>query len=307
VQLLTAIRHHDGFCLLTGELGVGKTTLCRAIVSELDTGIASSIVLEPVADADALVKMVLVDYGVLARDDQRRAARMTREERLQALAAFFDSLPPSSSAVIVLDEAHRQPPAVIAQLLALATGAGAGRLQVVLVGPPSFAATLKTPALRVVDSVMTARCELRPLAADEIAGYVLHRLAVAAAGSRVDFDEAALQQVYDLSRGVPAVVNVLCDGALAGGFERSASTIDVTLVNAAAVALDVSAPTNMEHRTVRTATAVAALLALMLLGAAGAAWVFRDAVARTIALWERVPPAPAPPAPRVAPIRPPQR
>ena len=213
VELLTAIRQHDGFCLLTGELGVGKTTLCRAVAGELDRRTVSSIILEPVGDAGELLKIVLVDFGVMSRDDLR--APRAPHELLGRLASFFESLAPrQGSALVVLDEAHRQPPDVIAQLRALATdGAGAGLLQVVLVGPPSLAAALKVPALRAIDSATTVRSELGPLAADEIGGYVLHRLAVAGTSPRVDFDAAALQRIYDLSRGVPGVVNLLCDRA----------------------------------------------------------------------------------------------
>jgi general secretion pathway protein A len=312
LELLTAIRQPDGFCLVTGELGVGKTTLCRAIVGELDRRIVSSVVLEPVADAGALLNILLLDFGVMSRHDPRET-HAPGDELLDRLASFFRSLAPlRASAVVVLDEAHRQPPDVIAQLSALATdGAGQGLLQVVLVGPPSFALALKTPALRVIDSAMTVRSELGPLADDEIGGYVRHRLAVAGAQPRVDFDEAALRRIYDLSRGVPGVVNLLCDRALMGGFQQSASTIDVTLVDAAAVALDVSPPAMAERQTmVRAAIMAAALFALALLGAAGAAWVFGDALARTIVSWEGVPPPPSPPmlraSPPLAPITPPE-
>jgi len=138
----------------------------------------------------------------------------------------------------------------------------------------------------------------------------MHRLAVAGTSPRVDFDEEALRRLYDLSRGVPGIVNLLCDRALIAGFQRSASVIDLALVDAASVSLDLALPIAERRSIARTAIVAAGLALWMLLGAAGALWVFRDAVARTFALWQDVPPAPPPPILRtvspIVPIPPPR-
>jgi hypothetical protein len=112
--------------------------------------------------------------------------------------------------------------------------------------------------------------------------------------SSIDFDEAALARIHELTGGVPRTVNLLCDRALARWYDASASVIDVTLVGAAADDLNLAAPVVQASATLRLALAGMALL-LMLVGAAAALWVFRDDVRRTVAQWERVPAAPAPP------------
>lgn len=307
-DLLEGIRRRRGVAVLTGDHGAGKTTLCRAIARDLDRSTIRSIVLAPAVDVTQLLKIVLVDWGVMSRDDLARAPHLSRGELLGALGSFCESLAPlQANALVLLDEADRQPPEVVAELGALATsGAGAGVLTLVLVGHTSLIRSLDAPALRTVGAAAPLRCELGPLAADEIGGYVMHRLAVAGTSPRVAFDEAALQRIFDLSRGVPGIVNMLCDRALVGAFQRSASTIDLPMADTAAASLDLAAPPGEWQSMARAAIAAGTLVALMLAGAAGALWVFRDAVSRTIASWQDVPPAPRPPALRqIAPLAPP--
>jgi general secretion pathway protein A len=306
--LLTAIRQRDGICLLTGEPGIGKTTMCRAIARSVDRRIVPSLLVEALADAAALLETLLVDFGVASREQLARTPLAARGDAASTLASFFASLAPlQAAAVVILDDAHRQPPDVLEQLRALAAdGPSAGRLQVVLVAQPSFSDVLRTPALRTVDAAIARRLELAPLAADEIAGYIRHRLAVAGTSPRVGFDEAALQRIFDLSRGVPGIVNLLCDRALTGGFRRSAPTIDTPLVDAAAVAIGVEPPPpGPRERWLRALFIASLLVALLVAGGSVAAWMFRDALGRAVADWERLPPPPPAPAlRRLAPIRP---
>jgi hypothetical protein len=139
------------------------------------------------------------------------------------------------------------------------------------------------------------RAKLGALARDEIGGYVMHRLSVAGHTSRVDFDGSALARIYDLSAGIPRVVNLLCDRALSRGHEASASVIDGALIDAAAEDLDLAEPSAEGRGVARFLLTAVVLVALMLVGGGGALLVFQDAVARTLVQWEGVPTAPGGP------------
>jgi type II secretory pathway predicted ATPase ExeA len=308
-QLLTAIRQRDGLSLVTGELGMGKTLLCRAVTDQLDRRTLVSVLFGPVSSIDDLLKTVLVDFGVIARDDLTRAPQAsTREALTAALHSFLVSLRSlQASAVLVIDEAQHLSSDVLAQLPTMAqAGDEARTLQVILVGQPSLTTLLRHSELRLLNEEVAVRSHLGPLAADEIAGYVMHRLGVAGGnGSRVDFDEGALQRVYEASGGTPRVVNLVCDRALLRGFEASASTITAEMVDLAVDDLDISPGTADTRGFVRAFVTGAALAALVCIGAGAALWVFRDAVARTIVQWQNVPVPPAGPLQRLpVPLKP---
>ena len=298
VDLLTAIRERQPLMLLVGEPGIGKTTVCRAVLQQLDRRTISSLAAEPAASMDDLLKRFLVDVGVVSHDGVARGSDLARHDLAATFDSFLDSLAPlHASAVVVVDDAERQPAAVLAGLGRFVRAAPAS-MQIVLVGTRALAARLKTEAaLRELNAAITLRVELGPLAGDEIGGYVMRRIAVAGARARMEFSDGALARLFALSRGVPAAVNALCDGALTLGFERSAATVDSALVNAAAARSGALPAIDLEPSSIARAALVAVLLlVLALAGGAAATWVFRDAVARTILQWERVPAPPGGPA-----------
>ena len=297
VDLLTAIRERQPLMLLAGEVGIGKTAVCRAVLQQLDRRTMSSLAVEPAVSIDDLLKTILIDFGVVSHDDLARGHDVARDSLAATLESFLDSLAPlQASAVVVVDDAERQTTDVLAALSRFVRGTPAS-LQIVLVGTRALAARLKAePALRGLNAAITLRAELGPLAEDEIAGYVIRRMTVAGAGARVQFSDGAIARLFALSRGVPAVVNLLCDRAMTLGFEGAAATIDSALVNAAAARWDALPALEFEGPSVaRTAMIGSLLLALALTGGAAAMWVFRDAVARTIIQWERVPAPPGGP------------
>lgn len=310
--LLAAIHARGGPIVLTAPFGMGKTTLCRALVQGIDRRIVTSLVLEPVQSFDELLKTMLVDFGVMAREDLAGAPHLTRALLASTLNTFLESLGPlKAAAVVLIDEAQNVPVDLLADLgAALAPGTpGAGVLRLVLVGQPSLTKRLKHPDLRGLNASIGQRLTLGPLSADEVSGYVSHRLSVAGGQGRLAFDDTACGVLFQLSAGVPRTVNLLCDRAMTLGQQASTDLIDGALIEAAASDLDLQPAAEGPGPLGRVL--IAAVFALLVLvGAAGALWASRDAVERTIRQWEQVPLPPGGPARQLsvplAPIPPPE-
>ena len=280
-------------------------------VEEIDRRTVTSLVLEPVPSIDALLQSMLVDFSVVSRDDLARAPGIAREVLTSTLTSFLESLVPiKAGAVVIIDEAQNLPAEVLAGIGGIvAAGPQTHSLQVVLVGQPALTGLLKRPEQRLLEASVTRRSELGPLGAGEISGYVMHRLAAAGSNTRVEFNDAAVARLYALSEGVPRVINLLCDRALSRGQQSSLAVIDGTVIDASADDLDLGTPTAEGRGVIGPVWLAAAFVLLVLVGAAGALWVSRDAVSRTILLWQHVPPAPGGPIPLlpapIAPIPPP--
>jgi general secretion pathway protein A len=300
-RLLTAIREREGLVILSGVPGVGKTTVCRTVMEQIDRRTLTSFVGDPFLTREELLKTVLSDFGVMSREELARGPFATRHELSATLQAFVDSLAPlDASAVVIVDEAQNLPADVLDQIRILAEAAESRRLlQIVLVGSPALVALLCRPAHHPLHQRVTVRAAIEPLPAGEVAGYVAHRLAVAGPSAHIAFDESALQRLAQLSGGLPRIVNLLCDRALARAYEASADRIDAALIERAAGDLDLGQP-RPKRRLMSARTAVAVLTLCGLIGAGLAAWAFRDALARTIAQWH-APSAPRSPARSPAP------
>ncbi|HEX7139445.1 MAG TPA: AAA family ATPase [Vicinamibacterales bacterium] len=290
-QLLTAIRRHEGLVVLTGAFGAGKTTLCRTIVEELDRRTLTSFITDPFVSGEELLKQILADFGVLSRDELARGPLATRHELSTTLQAFVESLVPlDASAVVIVDEAQNLPPDVFDQVRMLCEAAEtSARLQVVLVGQPALTERLRRPENKSLHARVAVRCSLDPLPQDEIADYIAHRIGVAGTHSAVKFDDVAVARIFALSHGVPRMVNLVCARAMARAQDASTTVISETLVDTAAGDLDLRVPRSGSS-TVVGLVGVAAIVLSVLVGAAAAAWVFRDAVDRAVGQW-RSPPA----------------
>jgi general secretion pathway protein A len=303
-DLLEAIGRRTCIAVVTGETGIGKTMLCRAVVDQLDRRTLTSYLSEPFVSQEDLFETVLVDFGVISPADAARGHRTGTSARalVETLRAFLGSLATlKTSAVIIIDEAHEVPANALDELRRLAMDEGrSGVLQLVLVGRPEFDTALRRELKSLAERV-TLHIELDPLLGDELSGYVMHRLRIAGTSPRVEFDGPALTRLLQASDGVPRLVNLICDRALTLGYQRSASVIDRELVETAAEDLDLAPRESPVRNVARLVAGVLAFIFLMLLGAGAAAWVFRDALGRAVVRWESIPQPPPNPAPRVRP------
>ena len=238
-QLLIGLRRREGILLLTGETGTGKTTLCRAVIDALGHRTFSALVLNPYMSDAEVLRVVLRDFGLVSRDEIRRGAlaKADMPQLLDTLEGFLRSLLPLNSyAVLVIDEAQSLSPAVLDQVRMLGGYEQDGQrlLQIVLVGQPGLAETMKSESLRALNERITRRLTLAPLAAGEVDEYIRHRLAIAGGGDAVTFLPDAARLVYELSRGLPRRINLLCDRALEEGRVAGAVAIDADMVRRAA-------------------------------------------------------------------------
>ena len=237
-DLLSAIRRREGIIVLTGEMGTGKSTLCRAALYQLDRKTFTTFVPDPHLSREDLLRMLLVDFGEVSVDDLRRGrlSSASRPDLSYQLYEFLTSLESVDAfAVLVIDEAQHLAQPLLEEIRALSElEAGRRLLQIVLVGQPELQTRLKQFQMRQIDQRVTMRCELRPLTREDLAGYVAHRLAtVGGTKERIAFASAAIDLIHAASNGVPRLVNILCDRAMSHAQVERVSVIGPPLVSEA--------------------------------------------------------------------------
>lgn len=288
-QVRRALERREGFIVITGEVGTGKSMLCRAAMQESGPNTFVSLILDPCVSAEELLAQVLSDFGVLDRDTRspRRVVPAPLHQLIVVLQRFLMSLAPlGGRAVVIIDEAQHLHPVLLEQLRLWSNldGDGPPLLQVVLSGQPELDALLGRPEMRQVRQRVSRRCELTGLERSEVAEYIDHRLNVAGgpeayqepgpAGAltqgdfwRVRFSASAVKTVAALSQGVPRLVNLLADRSLEVGCERQARAIDARIVREAAKRLNLQ-PTGIPRWQMQVAAAAAVVLLL----AGGVSW-----------------------------------
>ncbi len=242
-----AIRRREGFITITGDIGTGKTTLCRALLETIDRNTFTALVLNPFLSEEDLLKLVLQDFGVVSREQvkQGRLNGVSKQELIDTLYDFLLSLLPlRSSAVLIIDEAQNLPLQVLEQLRILSNLETDKEklLQIILVGQLNLQPLLRSPDLRQLDQRVSIRYELKPLTAEEVNAYVTHRLMVAGGSSSATFVPKAMEQVFRLSGGIPRLINLICDRALLSAFSEHANRVTRDMVVKAAQSLDLRAP-----------------------------------------------------------------
>jgi general secretion pathway protein A len=242
-----AIRRREGFVVVTGDIGTGKTTLCRAILEQLDRKTFTALVLNPFLSEEDLLRLILQDFGVVSREEMKRGrlAGVSKQELIDTLNEFLLSLLPlRAGALLIIDEAQNLPRQVLEQIRILSNLETHKEklLQIVLVGQLNLKDLLRSPDLRQLDQRVSIRYELKPLTREETAAYVAHRLTIAGGGAAVSFAPKALDLVHRYTSGIPRLINLVCDRALLGGYSVRTHRITPEIVTASASGLDLAAP-----------------------------------------------------------------
>jgi len=228
-HLLYGIRERKGFVQLTGEVGAGKTTLCRAMLEQLDGHFSTAVILNPVMSADELMKAIATEFGLATFGRERL-------EAVGAINAFLvNEAEKNRDCVLLIDEAQNLTEDLLEQVRLLSNIETDDRklLQIVLVGQPELRDRLNSPRLRQLRQRITVRYHLKSLRRFEVAQYVQHRLELAGAKGVPFFTQPALWRVYFYSQGIPRLVNAVCDKALLAGYVEQSDRITHRMVGRA--------------------------------------------------------------------------
>src|SRR6266536_2486273 len=228
-QLLYGIQEHKGFILLTGEIGTGKTTLLRSLLSRLDGNTASAFVFDTTLPFEGLLEYMLEDFGVAKPGE-------SHVQRLIALNNFLiERHRAGQNTVLVLDEAQNLDLHALEQIRLLSNFETQTEklLQILLVGQPELLDKLDRPELRQLKQRIGLRCRLLPLTPEQTRDYIRTRLRIAGARDLGLFSDAAITRIAEYSGGIPRLINTLCDHCLLIGYADQIRRIDRAIVEEA--------------------------------------------------------------------------
>lgn len=259
-HLLYGTGEESGFVLLTGEVGTGKTTLIRALLEQDMPDVDVALVLNPRLTVTELLATLCDELHI---KHPRNAGNKQLVDLLNAHLLKVHG--EGRHTVLIIDEAQNLSHDVLEQVRLL-TNLETSReklLRIMLVGQPELQDMLGQKKLRQLSQRITARYHLQPLSLKEVEAYVLHRLSVAGGRSSL-FSKAALRSVFRLSRGIPRLVNIVCDRALLGAYAEDVEQVSATIVRKAAVeAFGNTHGTGANSRQSRFAIAAVAGVALL--------------------------------------------
>lgn len=228
-HVMYGITQRKGFIELTGEVGSGKTTLCRAVLAHLGPSTDTALVLNPCLTGAQLLRAILNDFGL----EVRGRDRLTYIERLNEflLAKYAEGI----NVAVIIDEAQDLSPSLMEEVRLLSNLETDQHklMQLVLCGQPELKKRLQRPDLRQLRQRITVRYHLRPLSLEETMLYIQHRLNIAGARGGVVFEPKAVREVYRYARGGPRLINAVCDNALLAAFVRRVRIVDVRCVRRA--------------------------------------------------------------------------
>jgi general secretion pathway protein A len=262
-HLVYGTGEHGGFVLLTGEVGTGKTTICRAFLEQLPEEVDVALILNPAMTVTELLRAVCDEFRVQLSADDRTVKRLV--DRLNRF--LLEAHARGRRAVLLVDESQNLRPKVLEQIRLLTNLETPKHklLQIFLVGQPELRALLQRPGLRQLNQRITARYHLRPLSAGETAAYVRHRLAVAGV-DRPLFTRFALRRIHRISGGVPRLINILCDRSLLGASVTRSPMVNRAIVNRAAAEVQDGQPWQGKADAPLRAAVAAFVLVLMVGG-----------------------------------------
>ncbi|MCP4268733.1 MAG: AAA family ATPase [Candidatus Brocadiaceae bacterium] len=233
-HLTYGIEHRKGILLITGEVGTGKTTLCRTLLNKYrnhkEYNVKTALILNPSFSDQQLLKLILRDFGI-------QDSLENKFDLVNALNEFLlEETGKGNNIVLLIDEAQNLGVEQLEQIRLLSNLETEKQklLQIILIGQPELCEKLELASLRQLNQRIAVRYHLLPLKREEIKKYIDHRLRIVSAkrsDSSVRFTNKAIDVVYESCKGTPRMINIICDRALLSGYTRETFIIDEKIIN----------------------------------------------------------------------------
>ena len=238
-HMVFGIRERKGFVQITGEVGTGKTTLCKTLLRQLDANTKTALILQPSLSELQLLQAVVQDFGL----NPMRADRFGLFNRLNQF--LLEQAEQSHNLVLIIDEAQNLSLRVLEQIRMLSNleTDKTKLIQIILVGQPQLHHKLSSPALEQLRQRVAIRYHITPLEPEEVTTYIKHRLRVAGANGSPRWTPEAMEEIYQYSHGVPRLINLICDRCLLACYVRNVKRIDADMVRQSHAEIEGPVPT----------------------------------------------------------------
>jgi general secretion pathway protein A len=229
--LIYGIKEKKGFVLISGGIGLGKTTICRSLLASMDDSVETALIFNTAISELDLLETILGEYGIVIKNGAGN-----KKYYIDALNEFLlGNFAAGKTTVLLIDEAQNLSRGVLEQIRMLSNLETETEklIQIILIGQPELANTLMLPALRQLNERITVRYDLKPFSPKEVSDYIHHRLAVAQGPGSIKFTGRALDLIYVFSEGIPRRINPLCDRALLIAYTKNVNKIDRKIIKLA--------------------------------------------------------------------------
>ncbi|MBN1515487.1 AAA family ATPase [Candidatus Sumerlaeota bacterium] len=228
--LLYGIQERKGFIMLTGDVGAGKTTVCRALLRDLgESEIEFAVIFNSYLTDIELLRAINDDFGIDSTAE-------TKKGLIDALNIYLlERFNQGRTCVLIIDEAQNMAPETLEQVRMISNLETESEklIQIVLMGQPELNDIMALPELEQLNQRITVRYHLKPLPEDEVPAYIRHRLNRAQAKIEINWTPGALRRIFEHSAGVPRKINVVCDNALMAAYVASSYIVDERMVRQA--------------------------------------------------------------------------
>ena len=233
-HILYGIKERKGFLEITGEVGAGKTTLCRAILNQFDSNTKSAFIFNSNLPDLQLLQCILEDFGIIVA--QKNKVSMLR----QFNSFLLDELTKGNNVILVIDEAQNLKLSTLEEIRMLSNlETDTEKLfQIMLVGQPELKDKINSPSLRQLKQRIAVRFHISALEKDEVEKYIYHRLTVAGSKGDIRFTDDAMEFIYKFSGGIPRIINMLCDKSLLAAYVLETREVALSIVSKSAQELE---------------------------------------------------------------------